>query len=72
MDPQAERTQEPDLPKLLREVFRTIMRQNGASKIKIELWNGEAAAESPEGAPLLRSLGAERDRNALVLWVSSL
>ena len=72
MDPEAERTQEPDLPKLLREVFRTIMRQNGASKIKIELWNGEAAAESPEGAPLLRSLGAERDRNALVLWVSSL
>ncbi|MFB9330707.1 DEAD/DEAH box helicase [Paenibacillus aurantiacus] len=55
----------------LKQVLRTVLRRGGLSKIKIEQWNGAAIADSP-AAGLLRALGAERDKQALVLWPSNL
>lgn len=58
-------------PKLLKQIFRTILKQHGLSKIKIERWNGEDITDS-NAAAVLRALGAERDNRALVLWPSHL
>lgn len=58
-------------PMLLKQIFRTILRQHGLSKIKIERWNGEDITDSTAAAAL-RALGAERDNRALVLWPSHL
>ncbi|MBW7477783.1 DEAD/DEAH box helicase [Paenibacillus oenotherae] len=60
----------PD-PKLLKQIFRTIMRQHGLSKIKIERWNGADITDS-NAAAALRAIGAERDNRTLVLWPSQL
>lgn len=58
-------------PLLLKQIFRTILRQHGLSKIKIERWNGGDIADS-SAAAALRALGAERDNRAFVLWPSHL
>lgn len=55
----------------LKQALRTVLRRGSLSKIKIEQWNGAAIADSP-AAGLLRALGAERDKQALVLWPSNL
>jgi ATP-dependent Lhr-like helicase len=65
------RGSEVDTAKLLKQVFRTILRQHGLSKIKIERWNGEDIANS-EGAIHIRALGAELDNRSFVLWPSQL
>ncbi|WP_219834885.1 DEAD/DEAH box helicase [Paenibacillus sp. R14(2021)] len=55
----------------LRNIFRTLLRQQKLSKIKIDRWNGAPVAESP-AADMLRALGAERDNRSLVIWPSDL
>ncbi|MGG4035102.1 DEAD/DEAH box helicase [Paenibacillus cisolokensis] len=55
----------------LKHILGTIMRRQRMTKIAVHLWDGEAAAEADAGR-LLRALGAERDRTALVLWASQL
>ncbi|MBW7459735.1 hypothetical protein K0U00_37315, partial [Paenibacillus sepulcri] len=64
-------TKAADMPDLLKHMFRTVLRQQGLSRIKIERWNGEDIAESDMAAEL-RALGAERDNRALVLWASDI
>ena len=60
------------LKPVIRLAFQTILRQCRISKIKVEQWNGNPAAEDAEGSALLQDFGAERDRSALVLWPSML
>ncbi|XEC94898.1 DEAD/DEAH box helicase [Paenibacillus tarimensis] len=55
----------------MKEMLRTLLKLQGASKIKIDTWNGTAVEQS-SGGPLLRRLGAERDNKSLVLWASQL
>ncbi|AJY74637.1 DEAD/DEAH box helicase [Paenibacillus beijingensis] len=55
----------------LKIALRTILRQQGLTKISVERWNGDDVTDS-EGAEVLRALGAERDRSSLVLWSSQL
>ncbi|AZN39095.1 DEAD/DEAH box helicase [Paenibacillus albus] len=55
----------------LKEIFRTLLRQQKLSKIRVDRWNGEPIIES-EAAETLRTLGAERDNRSLVLWPSNL
>ncbi|SEO84131.1 DEAD/DEAH box helicase [Paenibacillus sp. OV219] len=55
----------------LKDIFRTLLRQQKLSKIRIERWNGEPIIESA-AAETLRALGAERDNRSLVLWPSNL
>jgi ATP-dependent Lhr-like helicase len=57
--------------KLLKLVFRTVLRQHGLSKIKIDRWNGVDIVDS-EAASSLRAIGAELDNRSLVLWPSQL
>ncbi|GGD95957.1 DEAD/DEAH box helicase [Paenibacillus nasutitermitis] len=61
----------PQKHDLLRQVFRTVLNQQGLSKIRIDRWNGEDIADSGMAAEL-RSLGAERDNRSLVLWASDI
>lgn len=58
-------------PPPLKEIFRTLLRQQKLSKIKIERWNGEPITESA-AEETLRTLGAERDNRSLVIWPSNL
>lgn len=67
----ASRRQEEETAAALREVFRTLLRQQKLSKIKIERWNGVPVSESPASG-MLRALGAERDGRSLVIWPSGL
>ncbi|NBD27064.1 DEAD/DEAH box helicase [Paenibacillus glycinis] len=60
-----------ELPAMLAEIFRTLLRQQKFSKIKIDRWNGIPVLESP-AAEALRELGAERDNRSLVIWPSDL
>lgn len=63
---------EPDsLESGLRGLFRELLRQRGLRKLTVAKWNGRHAAES-DAAPLLKRLGAERDRDGYVLWPSSI
>jgi ATP-dependent Lhr-like helicase len=55
----------------LRTAFAALLKRQGLSKITVEQWNGQAVLET-EAADRLRALGAERDRNAFVLWKSEL
>lgn len=48
-----------------------MMRQSGLRKIVVDSWNG-AAVPRTEAAELFRRIGAESDRDAFVLWPSSL
>jgi len=63
---------EDALADTMRRAFRTIMQMTKRSKIRIASLNGEPAAESPEAASLLQSVGAERDARAMTVWLSSL
>ncbi|PZD96450.1 DEAD/DEAH box helicase [Paenibacillus sambharensis] len=56
---------------ILRTVFQAMMRLQAVSKIKVSSWNGAPVTHS-EGEPVLRTLGAERDKDSLVLWRSQL
>jgi ATP-dependent Lhr-like helicase len=56
---------------LLKNVFSQLLKRQGSPKIIIERWNGRSISESPAGE-WLRSLGAEKDRDRLVLWPSQL
>ncbi|WP_245996292.1 DEAD/DEAH box helicase [Paenibacillus taihuensis] len=67
--PSADAASPPQTP--LKDIFRTLLRQQKLSKIKIDRWNGEPITESA-AAEVLRSLGAERDNRSLVLWPSNL
>ncbi|QHW32011.1 DEAD/DEAH box helicase [Paenibacillus rhizovicinus] len=62
---------EGELAAALREIFRTLLRQQKLSKIKIDRWNGAPVTESP-AAGILRALGAELDNRSLVIWPSDL
>ncbi|MCR2802815.1 DEAD/DEAH box helicase [Paenibacillus soyae] len=55
----------------LRAMFAVILRQQGLTKVVIDEWDGAPVAESQGGA-LLQELGAERDRQSYVLWMSRL
>ncbi|MBM7567634.1 DEAD/DEAH box helicase [Paenibacillus sacheonensis] len=55
----------------LREIFRTLLRQQKLNKIRIDRWNGVPVLES-HAEELLRALGAERDNRSLVIWPSGL
>lgn len=62
---------EQDRTDLLKSVFSQLLKRQGSPKIIIERWNGRSISESPAGE-WLRSLGAEKDRDRLVLWPSQL
>ncbi|MBW5448430.1 DEAD/DEAH box helicase [Cohnella sp. CFH 77786] len=66
---------DPDQPEpaagIWKTVFSLLLKRQGLSKITVEKWNGEDVAVSPGGG-LLRSLGAEKDRDRFVLWPSQL
>lgn len=51
--------------------IRAMLRHSGARKIVVERWDGEAASLT-EAAEAFRGIGAETDRNAFVLWPSSI
>ncbi|RKN84757.1 DEAD/DEAH box helicase [Paenibacillus ginsengarvi] len=53
------------------EAVRVMLRQSGLRKIVVDSWNG-AAVPGTEAAELFRRIGAESDRDAFVLWPSSL
>ncbi|UVI30532.1 DEAD/DEAH box helicase [Paenibacillus spongiae] len=78
LDPQPDKGNDTDIadgthadPGMLKQMFRTILRRQALSKIKVERWNGEDITESA-AADLLRAMGAERDNRSLVLWPSQL
>lgn len=52
-------------------IFSLLLKRQGLSKITVEKWNGVDVPASDAGE-MLRSLGAERDRNRFVLWPSQL
>lgn len=56
---------------VFRSAFRQLMKRQSLSKIAIEQWAGKPVMDT-EASEWLRAIGAERDRNALVLWPSSL
>jgi ATP-dependent Lhr-like helicase len=58
-------------PEILIPIFRQMLVYGKARKIVIDSWNGQQATDSPE-AQLLLQRGAERDRNSLVFWPSTL
>ncbi|MFF2887379.1 DEAD/DEAH box helicase [Paenibacillus sp. NPDC057967] len=55
----------------LRAMFGAVLRRQGLAKIVVEEWNGEPVSQSA-AAKLLTGMGAERDRNSYVLWMSKL
>ncbi|REK77056.1 DEAD/DEAH box helicase [Paenibacillus paeoniae] len=55
----------------LRTMFGVVLRRQGLTKIVIEEWNGEPISQSGAAKQLV-DIGAERDRNAYVLWMSKL
>lgn len=57
--------------KQLTSIFRTLIRRHRLSKVVIESWNGRQAANTDVGR-MLTTLGAERDRDSLVFWPSTL
>jgi ATP-dependent Lhr-like helicase len=67
------REREPQLEqeKVLKSALSLLLRHRGLSKITVERWNGEGVLQT-EAEAFLRALGAERDRDSLVLWPSQL
>lgn len=63
--------EEEQLKSALRAMFGVILRQQGLTKIVIDEWDGVPVTES-DGGGLLEALGAERDRQSYVLWMSRL
>jgi ATP-dependent Lhr-like helicase len=55
----------------LRSALAALLRRQGAARITIEQWNGQAVTET-QAAARLRALGAERDQSKLVIWKSAL
>ncbi|MDB4867691.1 MAG: box helicase domain protein [Cohnella sp.] len=56
---------------VLKTAFSLLLSRRGLSKITVEQWNGAEILKSQAGEAL-RALGAERDRDSLVLWPSQL
>ncbi|CAI6031546.1 DEAD/DEAH box helicase [Cohnella sp. JJ-181] len=52
----------------LQAAFQTIIRRQKLVKLKLDEWNGAAAAETEAGRTLL-SAGAEKQMRSLVLWL---
>jgi ATP-dependent Lhr-like helicase len=59
------------LEQVLKTAFSLLLSRRGLSKITVEQWNGAEILKSQAGETL-RALGAERDRDSLVLWPSQL
>jgi ATP-dependent Lhr-like helicase len=60
-------TDEGQLAKLLNETLRSLMDRRRVVKIAIDRWNGKHVFETPV-ADILRTLGAQRDRDRLIVW----
>ncbi|NHN31791.1 DEAD/DEAH box helicase [Paenibacillus agricola] len=58
-------------PDMLIPIFRQMLDYGKSRKIVIDSWNGQQAADTAEGQMLLKR-GAERDRNSLIFWPSTL
>lgn len=58
-------------PEKLLPVFVQLLKNGSMKKMVINTWNGQKAIDSEEGRVLLKH-GAERDRDSLVLWLSSI
>lgn len=54
----------------LQAAFQTIIRRQKLVKLKLDQWNGKAAADTEAGRVLL-SEGAERQMRSLVLWLKT-
>ncbi|SFB44264.1 ATP-dependent helicase Lhr and Lhr-like helicase [Cohnella sp. OV330] len=54
----------------LQAAFQTIIRRQKLVKLKMDEWNGKAAAETEAGRALL-SHGAEKQMRSLVLWLKT-
>ncbi|MFD2333378.1 DEAD/DEAH box helicase [Cohnella sp. GCM10020058] len=54
----------------LQAAFQTIIRRQKLVKLKLDEWNGKAAADTDAGRALL-SEGAERQMKSLVLWLKT-
>lgn len=54
----------------LQDAFQTILRRQRLVKLKLDEWNGQAAAETEAGRRLLAA-GAERQLHSLVLWLKT-
>jgi ATP-dependent Lhr-like helicase len=70
VNPEAE--MEKELPDIVLEAVKAMLRYAPMRKIVVESWNGTAAAQSSEAARVFRLIGAETERTALVLWPSSI
>ncbi|WP_246042202.1 DEAD/DEAH box helicase [Cohnella pontilimi] len=57
--------------RVLKTAFSLLLKHRGLSKISVEQWNGRKIRDS-QAADVLLALGAERDRDSLVLWPSQL
>ncbi|WP_040952556.1 hypothetical protein, partial [Gorillibacterium massiliense] len=51
-------------------ILQMLLVRGSLKRVIIETWNGRSASQS-EAADFLENLGAERDRNAYVLWPST-
>ncbi|WP_246067227.1 DEAD/DEAH box helicase [Paenibacillus koleovorans] len=63
-------SEDPLTPLVLASIIRTLYRLSGVRKLVIDSWNGVPVANSDLQEPL-KQLGAERDRNSAVIWLSS-
>jgi ATP-dependent helicase Lhr and Lhr-like helicase len=63
--------QSGDQEKVFKAAFSLLLKYRGLSKITVERWNGRSILDS-QAEEFLRALGAERDRDSLVLWPSQL
>ncbi|MCS7460453.1 DEAD/DEAH box helicase [Paenibacillus doosanensis] len=60
-----------ELEELLRSAAADYLRYSGIRKLVVDKWNGKPVKQS-EAADILLKLGAESDRDSLVIWPSSL
>ncbi|GAA4848288.1 DEAD/DEAH box helicase [Paenibacillus vulneris] len=60
-----------ELPGIIRSTLEGYLKSSAVRKLSIEKWNGHPVLQT-ELADVLYKLGAERDRESLVIWPSSL
>ncbi|MDG0812591.1 Lhr family helicase [Cohnella rhizosphaerae] len=70
LSPEAEDLKGRGRTERLQAAFQTIIRRQKLVKLKLDAWNGKAAAETEAGRALL-SEGAERQMRSLVLWLKT-
>ncbi|MFC3800606.1 DEAD/DEAH box helicase [Cohnella sp. GCM10012308] len=70
LEPEADDLKAKGRADRLQAAFQTIIRRQKLVKLKLDEWNGKAAADTDAGRALL-SEGAERQMRSLVLWLKT-